>query len=239
MYIIPAIDILDGKCVRLTEGDYQRLTVYHDDPLEVARSFEDAGIEKLHLVDLDGAKSKRIINWKTLERIATHTRLQIDFGGGIKSNEDVRIAFENGASQITGGTVAAKDPELFLSWLKQYGPDKIILGADARDGKIAVSGWQEESDQDILPFIASYFEKGIGFVISTDIRKDGRLEGPSIDLYQEILTEIPELRLIASGGVATMDDLEELESIQCFGAIVGKALYEGKISLKELEHFNA
>lgn len=238
MHIIPAIDLIEGKCVRLTEGDYNQMKVYNEDPLEVAKSFEGAGIKRLHLVDLDGAKAKHIVNWKVLERLANQTGLHIDFGGGLKSDEDVRIAFECGARQITGGTIAAKSPERFLEWLQKYGSEKIILGADARDGKIAVSGWQEESDLELIPFIQQYVSKGIQYVISTDIRKDGRLEGPATELYQTIRKEIPDLQLIASGGVSSMEDLEALKEVECFGAIVGKAIYEGRVSLKEVELFN-
>ena len=239
MRIIPAIDIIDGKCVRLTKGDYATKKVYNEDPLEVAKSFEDNGLKYLHLVDLDGAKEKRIINWKMLERLATRTSLIIDFGGGIKGNEDVRIAFESGANQITGGSVAVKDPQVFESWLMTYGTDKIILGADAKEGKIAVSGWQEETDQEIESFIEAYVKKGIEYVISTDISKDGMLEGPSLDLYKSILEKLPSLKLIASGGVSSIDDLVQLKEKGLEGAIVGKAIYEGRIDLKDLVMFTS
>lgn len=238
MHIIPAIDIIDGKCVRLTQGDYEQKKVYNEDPLEVAKAYEDHGLQRLHLVDLDGAKAKRIINYKVLERLASHTRLHIDFGGGLKSGEDARIAFESGARQITGGTVAVKVPELFLSWLEQYGPDRIILGADVKDGRIAVSGWQESSDQELFPFLEEYIEKGVRYTICTDVSKDGLLQGTAMDLYEEIREAFPDLRLIASGGVTTMQELEKLREAGCFGAIIGKAIYEGKISLKTLEAFN-
>jgi len=237
MHIIPAIDLIEGKCVRLTEGDYTQMKIYNEDPLEVAKSFEEVGIRRLHLVDLDGAKAKHIVNWKVLDRLASQTSLQIDFGGGLKSDDDVRIAFECGARQITGGTVAAKDPTLFLSWLERYGAERVILGADARDGKIAVSGWQEDSEAELIPFIQSYSEQGIEYVISTDIRKDGRLGGPAVELYRDIREELPEIKLIASGGVSSLSDLEALRETQCFGAIIGKAIYEGRISLKQLGSF--
>ena len=234
MYNIPAIDIIDGKCVRLTQGDYQQKKVYNENPLEVAKQFEGAGIERLHLVDLDGAKASRIINYKVLEKLASKTSLQIDFGGGLKSDEDVRIAFESGAHQITGGTVAVKMPELFVSWLERYGADKIILGADVKDGKIAVSGWQETSELDLFDFLKDYTAEGIQYVICTDVSKDGMLQGTALDLYKDILNAFPGLKLIASGGVSQIEELEKLQEIGCFGAIIGKAIYEGKIQLKEL-----
>ncbi|HMQ61395.1 MAG TPA: 1-(5-phosphoribosyl)-5-[(5-phosphoribosylamino)methylideneamino]imidazole-4-carboxamide isomerase [Flavilitoribacter sp.] len=234
MEIIPAIDIIDGKCVRLTQGDYEQKKVYNEDPLEVAKMFEGAGLSRLHLVDLDGAKAKRIVNYKVLERIASRTGLHIDFGGGLKSDDDLRIAFESGARQITGGTVAVKDRALFLQWLKEYGPDRIILGADVRDRRIAVSGWQEQSELELIPFLEGYAGEGVTHVICTDVSKDGLLQGPALDLYQEIRETFPDLRLIASGGVASMDDLLRLRDAGCFGAILGKAIYEGKVTLKEL-----
>ena len=239
MRIIPAIDIIEGKCVRLSRGDYETKKVYNEDPLEVVKSFEGEGLEYLHLVDLDGAKAKHIVNWKVLEKIAAKTFLTIDFGGGIKSNEDIRIAFENGANQITGGSIAVKNPEMFSTWITGYGSNRIILGADALDGKIAVSGWQERTDESIEEFIKAYTEKGIEYVISTDIDKDGMLEGPSFELYEKILLLNPGLKLIASGGIAEMDDLHKLKETGLEGAIVGKAIYENKISLKELADFNA
>src|SRR6056297_1207297 len=235
--IIPAIDIIDGKCVRLSKGDYNTKKIYNEHPVEVAKEFEDSGIEYLHLVDLDGAKSKHIVNHKVLEKIASGTQLKIDFGGGLKSDEDLRIAFESGAGQITGGSIAVKQPEVFFSWLKKFGSERIILGADAKNKKIAVSGWTEESGEDLLPFIQQYSEKGVKYVICTDISRDGMLSGPSLDLYREILGENEGLKLIASGGVATFDDLPGLQEIGCEGAIIGKAIYEGKISLKQLETF--
>lgn len=237
MQIIPAIDIIDGKCVRLTQGDYQQKKVYNEDPLEVAQQFEDAGLTRLHLVDLDGAKASRIINHKVLERLAANTGLHIDFGGGLKSDEDVRIAFESGARQITGGTVAVKNPELFEGWLQNYGSDKVILGSDVKDGLVAVSGWQEKSKLELFPFLKDYLEKGVRYTICTDVSKDGLLAGSALGLYQKIRAEFPELHLIASGGVTSMAEVEKLAAIGCFGAIIGKAIYEQKISLKELQEF--
>lgn len=237
MRIIPAIDIIEGKCVRLSKGDYTTMKVYNEDPMEVAIQFEDAGLSYLHLVDLDGAKAKHIVNWKVLEKLANRTSLKIDFGGGIKSDEDLRIAFESGAQQITGGSIAYKEPAIFSNWITAYGSNKIILGADANDGKIAISGWQEETNQEIETFIEEYAEKGIQYVISTDIAKDGMLEGPSIDLYEKILQKVPQLKLIASGGVSSIDDLARLNELGLNGAIVGKAIYEGKIDLLALRDF--
>ena len=234
MKIIPAIDIIDGKCVRLTQGDYAQKKVYNENPLEVAKAFEDAGITNLHLVDLDGAKASQIINYKVLEKIATHTNLKIDFGGGLKSDDDIRIAFEAGANQITGGTVAVKKPELFLSWLEKYGSEKIILGADVKNEKIATNGWQEESEIELLDFLKKYTEAGIEYVICTDISKDGLLQGSAIDLYKKIKEHFPNLKLIASGGVVSIDEVEELASLDLYGAIIGKAIYEGKINLNDL-----
>lgn len=235
--IIPAIDLIDAKCVRLSQGDYKQKTVYNENPLEVAKMFEDAGITRLHLVDLDGAKAKHIVNWKVLETIATKTSLVIDFGGGLKSDEDLRIAFENGAQMITGGSIAVKDRSTFENWIVKYGAEKIILGADAKEGKIAVSGWQEDSGEDILPFIKSYVDKGISKVISTDISRDGMLTGPSFELYDQIMTEFNGLELIASGGIATMDDIYKLNKMGVPGVITGKAIYENRISLKEIAKF--
>jgi len=237
MRIIPAIDIIDGKCVRLSKGDYNTKKIYNENPLEVAKSFEDAGIQYLHLVDLDGAKSSRIINHKVLEQIATKTKLKIDFGGGLKTDEDLKIAFESGANQITGGSIAVKNPPLFKEWINQYGTEKIILGADANNRKIAVSGWLEESNEDVIPFIQNYQKKGISYVICTDIAKDGMLEGPSFELYKEILTSCENVKLIASGGISTFDELPKLSELGCEGTIIGKAIYEGRISLKQLENF--
>lgn len=235
--IIPAIDLIDAKCVRLSQGDYKQKTVYNENPLEVAKMFEDAGITRLHLVDLDGAKAKHIVNWKVLETIATKTNLVVDFGGGLKSDEDLRIAFENGAQMVTGGSIAVKDRSTFENWISNYGAEKIILGADAMKGKIAVSGWQEDSGEDILPFIKSYIEKGITKVISTDISRDGMLTGPSFELYDEIMNEFPGIELIASGGIATMDEIIKLDEMGIPGVITGKAIYENRISLDEISKF--
>lgn len=237
MRIIPAIDIIGGKCVRLTKGDYSTQKTYNENPLEVAKSFEDAGIQYLHLVDLDGAKAKRIINWRVLETIATKTNLTIDFGGGVKSDADLKLAFNSGASQVTGGSIAVKTPELFKEWLKIYGSEKIILGADSINGKIAVSGWQEESTLELKPFIANYMRDGVKYVICTDISKDGMLEGAAVNLYSELIDAHDSIALIASGGVTTLNDLEQLRQIGCNGAIIGKAIYEGRIKLKQLEKF--
>ncbi|WDF62030.1 1-(5-phosphoribosyl)-5-[(5-phosphoribosylamino)methylideneamino]imidazole-4-carboxamide isomerase [Flavobacterium sp. KACC 22758] len=237
MRIIPAIDIIEGKCVRLSKGDYDTKIIYNENPLEVAKSFEAHGIEYLHLVDLDGAKSSKIVNYKILEQIATQTSLKIDFGGGLKSDDDLRIAFESGANQITGGSIAVKNREIFEKWISEYGSEKIILGADAKDEKIAVSGWLEESNEDLVPFIQDYQNKGIQYVICTDIAKDGMLQGPSFDLYSKILAEAKGVKLIASGGISTFDELPKLAELGCEGTIIGKAIYEGRISLKQLEDF--
>ena len=237
MRIIPAIDIINGKCVRLSKGDYATEKVYNENPLEVAKMFEDHGIQFLHLVDLDGAMASHIVNYKVLETIATKTNLSIDFGGGLKSNEDLKIAFESGANQITGGSIAVKNPEIFQIWLKKYGADKIILGADANNEKVAVGGWLEESDKELVPFIQNYEKEGVSYVICTDISKDGMLEGPSFDLYQKILNETTNIKLIASGGISTFDELPKLAEMGCEGTIIGKAIYEHKISMKQLENY--
>lgn len=240
MRIIPAIDIIDGKCVRLSKGDYNTKKIYNENPLEVAKEFEAHGIKYLHLVDLDGAKSKHIVNHKVLEKIASKTGLKIDFGGGLKSDKDLEIAFECGAQQITGGSIAVKDREVFISWLNKFGNDKIVLGADANNEKVAVSGWQEESEEELIPFIKSYRKLGVKYIICTDISKDGMLEGPSFDLYKRILEEISEggkINLIASGGISTFDELPILAKMGCEGTIIGKAIYEGRISLKQLEGY--
>jgi phosphoribosylformimino-5-aminoimidazole carboxamide ribotide isomerase len=237
MRIIPAIDIIDGKCVRLSKGDYNTKIIYNENPLEVAKEFEAHGVEYLHLVDLDGAKSSQIINYKILEQIASKTRLKIDFGGGLKSDADLKIAFDSGANQITGGSIAIKNRTLFEKWIQEYGSDKIILGADANNEKIAISGWLEESDEDLIPFIRAYQGKGIKHVICTDIAKDGMLEGPSFDLYSKIIAEATDIKLIASGGISTFDELPKLSEIGCEGTIIGKAIYEGRISLKQLENY--
>ncbi|MBE7647922.1 1-(5-phosphoribosyl)-5-[(5-phosphoribosylamino)methylideneamino]imidazole-4-carboxamide isomerase [Tenacibaculum finnmarkense] len=234
MRIIPAIDIIEGKCVRLTKGDYATKKIYNENPVEVAKEFEDNGIEYLHLVDLDGAKSQHIVNYKILEQIASKTNLKIDFGGGLKSDEDLRIAFENGASQITGGSIAVKNPEIFTGWLTKYGSDKIILGADCINRKIATHGWLETSQVDVVDFIKQYEKMGIKNTICTDVAKDGMLQGASVDLYKEILSKSG-INLIASGGVASIDDLIALKEIGCEGAILGKAIYEGYVTLKELQ----
>ncbi|MDR3058862.1 MAG: 1-(5-phosphoribosyl)-5-[(5-phosphoribosylamino)methylideneamino]imidazole-4-carboxamide isomerase [Prevotella sp.] len=232
--IIPAIDLIDGKCVRLSQGDYNEKKVYNEDPLEVARMFEDAGIGRLHLVDLDGAKAKHIVNQAVLEKIASNTSLVIDFGGGVQSDKDIEIAFNSGASMVTGGSIAVRDRELFNGWLKKYGSEKIILGADCKDHKIAVSGWQEETSIDILSFISDYKTEGVLKVVCTDISKDGMLQGPSIELYKEILNTLPDLYLIASGGVSCFQDILDLEEAGIPAVILGKAIYEDRITLKEL-----
>ena len=237
MRIIPAIDIIEGKCVRLSKGDYDTKKIYNENPLEVAKSFEAHGIEYLHLVDLDGAKSSQIVNYKVLEQIASKTNLKIDFGGGLKSDADLKIAFESGANQITGGSIAIKQTEVFKSWIQQYGADKIILGADAMNEKVAISGWLEESKEEVIPFIQSYQKEGIQYVICTDISKDGMLEGPSFELYQRILEQTKDLKLIASGGISTFDELPKLAELGCEGTIIGKAIYEGRITLKQLENY--
>ena len=248
MRIIPAIDIIDGKCVRLSKGDYNTKIIYNENPLEVAKEFEAHGIQYLHLVDLDGAKSSQIVNHKILEQIASQTKLKIDFGGGLKSDNDLRIAFESGANQITGGSIAVKNPNIFTEWISKYGANKIILGADANNEKVAISGWLEDSNEDLIPFIQNYQEKGIQYVICTDIAKDGMLEGPSFDLYAKILNNCnPDLssraqsreniKLIASGGISTFDELPKLAELGCEGTIIGKAIYENRITLKQLENY--
>jgi len=238
MHIIPAIDLIDGKAVRLTQGDYNQKKEYNARPFEVAQQFEDAGLTRLHLVDLDGAREKRVINWKVLERIATKTRLHVDFGGGVQSDDDLRMVFECGAKQVTGGSIAIKKPDVFENWLTQYGPDAIILGADAKNEKIAVSGWEEGTDVWVYDFVQKYLEKGITHVISTDVAKDGLLQGPSFDLYRNLQDLSPKLNIIASGGVSNMSDIEMLADLNLFGVIVGKAIYEGRVTLKELRLFN-
>ena len=237
MRIIPAIDIIEGKCVRLSKGDYATKKIYNENPLEVAKEFEASGISHLHLVDLDGAKSQHIVNYKILEEIASKTDLKIDFGGGLKSNDDLRIAFECGASQITGGSIAVKEPEVFKKWLTSYGADRIILGADAHHEKIAISGWQEASGIEVIPFIKNYVDEGVSYVICTDIAKDGMLEGPSFDLYKRILEQVEGVKLIASGGISHFDELPKLAALGCEGTIIGKAIYEHRISMKQLESF--
>ena len=236
MRILPAIDIIDGKCVRLSKGDYKTKKIYNESPLEVAKAFEDHGIKHLHLVDLDGAKSKHIVNYKVLETLALKTSLQIDFGGGLKSDSDLKIAFESGAAQITGGSIAVKSPEIFISWIKTYGPEKIILGADVKGIHIATNGWIETSDQTLFEFVKHYQSNGIEYVICTDISKDGTLEGPAFELYKNILAET-EVKLIASGGISKFEELPKLQELGCEGIIIGKAIYENRISLKQLEKF--
>lgn len=237
MLIIPAIDIIDGKCVRLTEGDYSQKTVYRENPLEVAKEFEAAGLSRLHLVDLDGAKAGAVKNWKVLENITQHTSLEIDFGGGIKTEKDLQIVFDSGAHYATIGSIAVKDPTLFESWLTKYGAEKFLLGADVKQEKIAISGWLETTDITILDFIKTYIDKGVQQIFCTDVSKDGKLEGPSLELYKKIIAAYPTLHFIASGGVATIKDVEELASIGCSGVIIGKAIYENRITLKELSQF--
>lgn len=234
MEIIPAIDIIDAKCVRLTYGDFNQKKIYNEDPLEVAKEFEDAGITRLHLVDLDGAKNGKIINYKTLEKVATKTNLTIDFGGGLNSNEDLKIAFESGAQMVTGGSIAVKNREIFTQWLSEYGAEKIILGADVKNNKIAIKGWQEESDLTINQLIESYQPNEISKIICTDISKDGAMAGPSFDLYKDLQEQYPEQKFIASGGVTTLDDVIKLKEMNMFGAIIGKAIYEGTIKLSDL-----
>lgn len=238
MIIIPAIDIIDGKCVRLTEGDYSQKKIYNEHPLEVAKQFEDAGLKRLHLVDLDGAKAGAVKNWKVLETIAGKTSLVIDFGGGIKTDKDVKIVFDSGASLATVGSIAVKNEEEFVKWLLQFGAEKFLLGADVKNEKIAIHGWQETSDIWIYDFIEKYIGKGVQQLFCTDVSKDGRLEGPSTDLYKSILERFPKLYFIASGGVSSMKDVESLEKIGCKAVIIGKAIYENRISLSELKMIN-
>ncbi len=238
MRIIPAIDIIEGKCVRLTKGDYSTKKIYNENPLEIAKEFEAHGIEYVHLVDLDGAKASHIVNYKILEQIASNTQLKIDFGGGLKTDEDLRIAFDSGANQVTGGSIAVIDPNRFEHWISTYGNDKIILGADALGEKIAIGGWLESSEQELIPFIQNYQQKGIQYVICTDISKDGMLEGPSFELYERILQETPHIKLIASGGISAFDELPKLAELGCEATIIGKAIYENRISLKELENYS-
>ena len=232
--IIPAIDLIDGKCVRLSQGDYSQKTVYNENPLEVAKMFADAGIRRLHLVDLDGAKAQHIINHKVLERITIGTDLLVDFGGGLKTDNDLRIAFECGASMITGGSIAVKNPDVFSSWISKFGGEKIILGADVKNEKIAVGGWIETTELELIPFIKNYLEKGISKVICTDISKDGMLQGPAIELYKKMVAAQPEMYLIASGGVSSIRDIELLHEASVPAVITGKAIYEGRIKLEDL-----
>jgi phosphoribosylformimino-5-aminoimidazole carboxamide ribotide isomerase len=239
MQIIPAIDIIDGKCVRLTEGDYAQKTIYNENPLEVAKAFEAAGMQRLHLVDLDGAKAGAVKNWKVLESIALNTKLIIDFGGGIKTDEDVALVFERGATLATIGSIAVSNPTLFLSWVDTYGAEQFFLGADVKDNCIAINGWMQTSNTSIESFIGNYFAQGITNIFCTDVSKDGRLEGPSTLLYQSLIGLFPNVKLVASGGVSSLQDLETLDQIGCAGAIVGKAIYENRISLVSLQQFNS
>ena len=235
--LIPAIDIIEGKCVRLTQGDYSTRKVYNEDPLEVAKMLEDNGIRRLHVVDLDGAREGRIINYRTLDRIASRTSLIIDFGGGLKGESDVEIAFESGAQMITGGSIAVREPETFGAWIDKFGSERILLGADAKDRKIAISGWKETTDVELIPFIEGYYKKGITKVVCTDIARDGMLQGPSVELYKEIREAIPTLYIIASGGVSSVADIERLDEAGIPAVIFGKALYEGRIQLRDLLRF--
>lgn len=237
MNLIPAIDIINGQCVRLTKGAYDTKKVYSESPVDVAKSFQDAGLTHVHVVDLDGARAKHIVNYKILEQIATQTSLVVDFGGGIKSETDVHTAFDCGARQVTLGSIAVDAPELILDWLEKFGAERLILGADAKNRRIATHGWEKDSGIDVFDFVKDYAAKGFAYVLCTDVAKDGMLAGPSLELYYELLAELPEIALIASGGVTTMDDLYQLEELGCTAAIIGKAIYEGKISLKELEKY--
>ena len=235
--LIPAIDIIDGKCVRLSQGDYDTKKIYNEKPLEVAQEFEANGIQRLHVVDLDGAKSSHVINYKVLDAIAGHTSLTIDFGGGIKTDEDLMIAFENGAHMVTLGSVAVKKPELFKKWLHQYGAEKTILGADVKDNRISVSGWLEEGPQELMPFLTNYTQEGVSKVLCTDISRDGMLQGPSIELYKQVMQRFPTMHLIASGGVSGVDDIIRLDEAGIPAVVFGKALYEGRITMKDLKRF--
>ena len=232
--LIPAIDIINGQCVRLTKGDYQQKTVYSDSPAEVAKGFEQIGFQRLHVVDLDGAKSKHIVNDAVLRSITETTGLTVDFGGGIKTDDDIRKAFDAGAAMVTVGSIAVQQPELCFEWLEKYGPERIILGADVRHGKISINGWKEDSDEDLLPFLRKYIDAGIRNVLCTEISKDGTLAGPAIELYKSIMQEYPELHLIASGGVSSIDDIKALDAAGIPAVVFGKAIYEGRIDLKEL-----
>lgn len=239
MEIIPAIDIIDGKCVRLTHGDYAQKKIYNEHPLEVARQFEDAGLQRLHLVDLDGAKEGKVKNWKVLETLVGKTSLVIDFGGGIKTEKDVQIVFESGAALATVGSIAVKEKQTFLQWLKNFGADKFLLGADVKAEKLTVTGWTEQTDIWIYDFIEDYTQQGVQQIFCTDVAKDGALEGPSTELYKSIIQKFPTLHFIASGGVSKIDDVHTLQEIGCKGVIIGKAIYEGRIKLSELKKFGA
>ncbi len=238
MNLIPAIDLIEGKCVRLTKGDYTQMKVYNQDPLEMALMFQDAGIKYLHLVDLDGAKAQHIVNWKVLEKISSKTKLIIDFGGGIKSDKDIEISFNSGAHKITAGSIAVKNKPKVIEWIARFSSEKIILGADVNNEQIAVSGWQEQTTINLFEFLEEYIQNGVKYCICTDIAKDGMLQGPSIDLYKKIVKKNASLHLIASGGISSVNDLEQLKEAGLYGAIIGKAIYEGKISLKEISMFN-
>jgi len=233
--LIPAIDIIGGQCVRLTKGDYDRKTVYRDSPAEVAREFEQIGFKRLHVVDLDGAKSKHIVNEQVLKAITTETNLTVDFGGGIKTDEDIEKAFSAGASMVTIGSIAVTNPDLFMGWLEKYGTERIILGADVRLGKISINGWKEDSSEDLLPFLKKYVDAGVKNVLCTEISKDGTLAGPAIGLYQQVMAAYPELHLIASGGVSSIDDIQALDTAGIPAVVFGKAIYEGRIDLNELK----
>lgn len=238
MEIIPAIDIIDGKCVRLTEGNYASKTVYEASPLEMAKQYESLGFKRLHLVDLDGAKAGKVTNWKIVEDIAAHTQLVLDFGGGVKTSAEVKRIIDLGVQYVTVGSIAAKHPEEFKNWLTSFGTDKFFLGADVRDNKIMTGGWLDATEIDVKNFIEDYMHLGVNHFFCTDISKDGKLMGPSIDLYRLMIESLPGLHLVASGGVSSMEDLQDLKAIGCKGAIVGKAIYEGKIDLKLLSSFN-
>lgn len=237
--LIPAIDIIDGKCVRLTKGDYSRKTVYHDSPVDVAKEFEDMGFKRLHVVDLDGAKSKHIVNSKTLKDITSQTRLVVDFGGGIKTDDDINQAFEAGAAMVTVGSVAVTTPQLFEKWLGKYGADRMILGADVRHGRISINGWKENSDVSLAEFLEKYVTMGVTNVLCTEISKDGTLAGPAIDLYKSVMSSYPALHLIASGGVSSISDIKALDDAGIPGVVFGKAIYEGRINMNELWHWHA
>lgn len=239
MRIIPAIDLIDGKCVRLTQGDYTQKTIYNEDPLAVAQMFEEAGLQYLHLVDLDGAKQKKVVNLNVLKQITKHTNLHIDFGGGVQSDEDIEKVFEAGAKQVTGGSIAVRNPEMFEKWLQKYGADRIILGADVKNEQIAISGWAEISHLPIIRFLETYQAKGVKYVVCTDISKDGLLQGTAKELYQKIQTHCPNIKLIASGGVSSMQDVKELAKQGLEGVIIGKAIYENKVTLQELSQMQA
>lgn len=235
--VIPAIDIIDGKCVRLTQGDYAQKTIYNENPLEVAKEFEAIGIKRLHLVDLDGAKKGEVVNLKVLENIASETKLIIDFGGGIKNDDSIQKVFNAGATLATIGSLAVKQPEVLFGWVKKYGANKIMLGADVKDENIAIGGWLQSTDINVIDFIKINFFEGITNIFCTDISKDGLLQGPSLELYKKIMTEMPDLKLIASGGVSEMKDVFELDKIGCGGVIIGKAIYEGRITIDELKNY--